>query len=293
MKPNFFIIGAPKCGTTSLAAWLSEHTNIFVSDPKEISFFNSDIDIHVVRNMNDYMYLFKNANDQHIAVGEASTIYLYSLDAIHNILQFNSNAKFVVMLRNPVDMAVSLHGEMLWNGNECFGDFRTAWLSQESRSTGQGTVGPICDTPALLQYKKVCSTGTQVQRLLQQVDIKSVLFIVMDDFIQNPLKEYKRVLEFLCVPYDGRVGFDKHNSNKRIRSRSLQIFVRKISDLWHLLSIPPLPKAFRNSIRRLNTKKHKNETLPPEFRKELVDTFRSEIALLGNVLNRDLSHWLE
>ena len=57
-KPNFFILGAPKCGTTSVAYWLRDHDNVFVSDPKEPHYFNTDSDFHDVFSLDQYEALF-------------------------------------------------------------------------------------------------------------------------------------------------------------------------------------------------------------------------------------------
>ena len=58
-KPNLFLIGAPKCGTTSLASYLSDHPQIFVSDPKEPHFFNTDSENRKTWNWEEYEAIFK------------------------------------------------------------------------------------------------------------------------------------------------------------------------------------------------------------------------------------------
>ena len=111
-KPNFFIIGAPKCGTTSLANWLAEHPRVFFSDTKEPHFFCTD-GYTGVKTLKQYEKLFEDAKPHHLAVGEGSTHYLFSKVAVPNILVYNPDARFIVCLRNPVDMAPSLHSERL------------------------------------------------------------------------------------------------------------------------------------------------------------------------------------
>jgi hypothetical protein len=86
-KPTFFIIGAPKCGTTSLAAWLGTHPDAFMSPTKEPDFFNTD-DRQGVTSLSEYEELFREARNNHIAVGEASVWYLSSSHAVHNILDY-------------------------------------------------------------------------------------------------------------------------------------------------------------------------------------------------------------
>jgi hypothetical protein len=135
MKPNFFILGAPKCGTTSLARWLGDHPNIFMAPQKEPHFFNTD-DRQGVTTLVEYEDLFRKAQKEHVAVGEASVWYLSSSQAVNNILEYNPNARFIVMVRNPIEMAQALHGQMLIAGLECVQDFSKAWSLQEERRQG-------------------------------------------------------------------------------------------------------------------------------------------------------------
>ncbi len=102
-KPDFFIIGAPKCGTTALATYLAEHPNIQLSDPKEPHYFCKDLKAGgpPVASDKDYVRRFFPGLEESgaSAAGEASVWYLYSDVAVRNILRFQPDAKFIVMLR--------------------------------------------------------------------------------------------------------------------------------------------------------------------------------------------------
>jgi hypothetical protein len=74
--PNFFILGAPKCGTTSLAAWLAAHPAVYMSPLKEPAYFAADLKVDRP-GPQEYRALFSAAGDIHLAVGEASTCYLH------------------------------------------------------------------------------------------------------------------------------------------------------------------------------------------------------------------------
>src|SRR5210317_560697 len=117
MKPNFFILGAPKCGTTSLAYWLSQHPNVYVSPDKEPLHYSTDFPASTPHSERSYLDLFAEATEQHIAIGEASVWYLRSKDAVANIENEIPEAKYIVMLRNPVEMAPSLHWQTVFNGD--------------------------------------------------------------------------------------------------------------------------------------------------------------------------------
>ena len=72
-KPNFFIVGAPKCGTTALSEYLREHPQVFMSRPKEPHHFATDMPRYrFTKNEADYLDLFSGADDSHTAIGEAS-----------------------------------------------------------------------------------------------------------------------------------------------------------------------------------------------------------------------------
>ena len=211
-RPDFFILGAPKCGTTSLAAWLETSPQVFMCPVKEPHFFNTD-DRQGVADVAAYEALFRGVRPSHRAVGEASVWYLYSSEAVRNILRYRADARFIVLLRNPIEMAPALHGEMLLSGHESVRDFSTAWRLQNQRRQGRRLPAFGWATRRLL-YGDVCALGAQLQRLLQEVPANQVLAVVLDDVIEDPRREYLRVLRFLGVEDDGRTDFPTFNRAK-------------------------------------------------------------------------------
>ena len=109
LKPNFFIIGAPKCGTTSLHNYLKSHSQITMSNPKEPHYFSEDINNGGIRNKEKYADCFSHGKRNAIAIGESSTLYLYSRVAVQNIYNYNKDVKFITMIRNPIEIARSFH----------------------------------------------------------------------------------------------------------------------------------------------------------------------------------------
>lgn len=102
-RPNFFILGAPKAGTTAMAQWLSEHPDVFMSAIKEPQFFNADHGGGFEGGLAEYLKLFAAASARHRVIGEGTVWYLYSRVAVKTILDVSPSARFLVMLRNPVD----------------------------------------------------------------------------------------------------------------------------------------------------------------------------------------------
>jgi hypothetical protein len=117
-KPDFFIVGAPKSGTTAMYFYLKQHPEIFMPERKELHFFGSDFFApHFVRDLKDYLKFFEGADNKK-RIGEASPWYLYSKRAAFEIKEFNPDADIIIMLRNPVDMMYSLRETLRKKGIE-------------------------------------------------------------------------------------------------------------------------------------------------------------------------------
>ena len=288
-KPNFFIVGAPKCGTTSLAHWLSQHPQVFFCPHKEPHHFNTDeVGTYVSREA--YESLFEQASHRHLAIGEASTWYLHSDAAIPNIEQYNPSARYIVCLRNPIEMAPSLHEQKVFMGYEHVKDFATAWGLRHERSQGRGTL-PLCRNPVHLDYGTACKIGAQLKRLFERVDRPRVLTILMDDLKRAPQTEYQRVLDFLGLNHDGRTDFTAENPAKVRRFPLVNTIMQYLVAAKEKLGIKkslgllgPLEK--RNIIFRAR------EGISPEISAELEKFFADDIQLLSELLQRDLSSWL-
>jgi hypothetical protein len=298
-KPNFFILGAPKCGTTALYEYLRPHPNIFMSPIKEPHYFAKDLGSYPrIKTLQEYEQLFTGATAEHLRVGEASVYYLRSTLAVANIREFNPDAKLIAMFRNPVDMVHSFHSQLLYVAEETVPDFETAWRLQERRARGLD-LPPRSRGPFLLQYAELGRFGTQAQRVLETFPPNQVKLILYDDFTASPQKVYDEVIEFLELPHDNRTEFPRINENKQA----------KVAWLRNLYQKPPpgLRRAFRRvkqlvggegltavtkKVVALNTSRERRPPLTPAFRAELAATFREEISLLSRLLDRDLSHWV-
>src|ERR1051325_3379611 len=103
-RPDFFIVGAPKCGTTAMNGYLRQHPQIFMPERKDITYFGTDLKFERSRiSYDEYISLFQDANDA-LRIGESSVWYMYSKTAAEEIKSFSPSASIIVMLRNPVDM---------------------------------------------------------------------------------------------------------------------------------------------------------------------------------------------
>src|SRR6187551_2293912 len=141
-RPDLFIIGAPKSGTTSLYEYLEGHPEVFMSPVKEPGYFSGDVNREHRRRFSypadeaKYLALFADARDEK-RLGEASTRYILSPAAAAQVKDFQPDARIVAILRNPVEMIHSLHGELVSTGDEDITDFAEALAADHDRAEGR------------------------------------------------------------------------------------------------------------------------------------------------------------
>ena len=291
--PDFFIIGAPKCGTTSLYEYLRPHPRIFMSWPKEPNYYFSDNPARRrVATRDAYAALFERAPAGAVC-GEASPWYLYSHRAVGSILEDNPKAKLIVCLRNPVDMFVSLHSQILYNQEtDEEPDVEKAWRRQAQSRNGT----PVASLQP--DYPDVCSLGGQVQRLLNRVNRDQVRFLLFED-LNDARGAYETVLEFLEIESDGRTHFPVHNERKTHRFPALSRFLMhppfpfdriKSGVRKAVLAVNPNPGNFLNDAAILS-KPAARPVLRPEFHDELVAYVADAVSLLERLTGRDRSAW--
>jgi len=180
--PDFFIIGAPKCGTNALYSYLKEHPQVYMPDLKEPQYFSRDFpDLAQVDSQDAYERLFAPAPAGAV-LGEASVWYLYSDAAVPAIREANPAARFIAILRNPIDAAHSLHTQFLRSLKESEDDFETAWNLQEERRHGR-KLPRYCPEPRCVQYQEAHSFGLQVQRLMERVPADQLKVLIFEEFL--------------------------------------------------------------------------------------------------------------
>lgn len=293
-RPNFFIVGAPKTGTSALYTYLREHPHIFMPLEKEPFYFlDEDSGMRVVHTEEQYLKLFAPAHyDQHHAIGEGSTLYLESASALRRIHAFNPEAKIIAILRNPVELIHAFHAQLLWRRIEDQRDFETAWRLQTARRQGQNIPSSAAD-PYYLQYERIGQQGAQVADLLTIFPPEQVRLYLFDDFKRDVAAVYNDALAFLGVPLIERETFERVNENKSHRSAFVsQLLVRNpvVMRVRDLLGIQHT--GLFTWLLRFNMQKHPRAALSPALHAELVTTFREDIRQLQSLIGRDLSHWL-
>lgn len=304
-RPNFFIVGAPKCGTTAMARYLAEHPRVFLSEPKEPEYFirhllrgksRRQIPSHC-NSLEHYLELFRGVPDSCRAVGEASVQYIRSERALHEIAEFSPQSRIIAMLRNPVELVRSYHAECLLHLHENEEDIERAWDLQEQRVAGH-RIPPGSQKTDQWHYAKIASLGDQVETLLRIFPEDRVLLVFHEDFAEDPGSVYRRLLSFLGVADDGRTEFPRLNPRKRGR-HGLLLRVAKEWQTLRYVSEWMKAKVGVDSwgiVRRIQSAKEvepqARPSLRPEFHDRLVDYFEPDVLKLQELTGRDLTHWL-
>ena len=301
IKHGVYLVGAPRCGTTAFSKVLARNPQICFSKPKE-NHFCIRVSPALSPDEMSRTYLqryFPGLNENHRAIAEGSVSYLYSPEAIKKIIELDPNGRFIVMVRNPVDMIYSYHARLLFTMDEDVTNFETAWNLQEARSYGK-YIPSRCRDPRLLQYAAIGRLGEQVETLFRTAGRERCVVIVFDDFVKDPLKVYKEVLEFIDIDYDGQTKIAQKNQNRGYKSRFLQQFVMnpprfivKFMEKREDLGLDKFAylRSIRRRLKKINKVEIKRETLSDSMRQKLRAVFADDIEKLAGLLNRNFEHW--
>lgn len=294
--PDFLIIGAPKCGTSALHAYLSAHPGVFTPQIKEPHFFCADFrGLSRVQTLEDYQALFSSAPAGALK-GEASATYLFSEVAVGAIMQAQPAARIVVTLRDPLHAVRSYHRQLLKGLLEDIEDFEEAWRAWDDRVAGR-RLPAQAPAPAILNYGATYRYAPQLRRLFSQAPRDQIHIIVHEEFFADPATGYARLLNFLGLEDDGRREFGVHNQGGDLRSRALAGFYLSPPPLFRALWRPFRALAHRAGLyppeilQALNVAHRPPPALPAALQEELRSFFASDIAETEALLGRDLSVW--
>lgn len=293
-KPDFFIVGAAKCGTTALYEYLSQHPDIFMSAEKEPAYFCTDLN-PLRRSEEEYLQLFSDAASQK-RIGEASSSYLYSKQAAIEIKNFCPASRIIVMLRNPVDMLHARHAQMYYHCIEDIEDFGEALAAEQDRKEGRRPARPEHSIQHLF-YRETAKYTDQINRYLDLFPADRVKVIIFDDFKSETARVYRDVCQFLDVDPTFQPTFRVVNENRKIRNRFLQELLEVPGPALRRIGRPLTPRWLRhkvmNELRQINSTTEPRKPLDVDLRRALQAELRPEVMRLSQLLNRDLSHWCD
>ncbi len=299
MKPNFFIVGAPKCGTSSMYYYLKQHPDIFMSKLKEPHYFSMDLlsrtHDYRIKNINTYLKLFANVSNEK-RIGEASASYLYSKVAAENIKEFNPNARIIIMLRNPCDAVCSMFKMLVSNTTENILDLEMALEAEIDRLKGI-SIPKYIRFNHLCCYKESVSYSKQIKRYYDVFDKKCVKIILLDDIKEDSGRVYKETLQFLEIQNKYLPNFEIRNASSAVRN----LRVRRLlvtTPLFKKILVMVTNENIRHSIGNILSAyfDRNNRNIKPIIIDRTIIRLKNELKVevedLSRLLNRDLSHWI-
>lgn len=262
LKPDFVVIGAPRCGTTTLHFHLKHHSSVYVAAQKEVHFF--DVNWH--RDVGWYFEQFADSGE-YLRRGESTPHYMADPRAMEHLDQTLPTADLIMILRDPAERANSHFHYRQARGLEqlTLEEAVRAELSGSSSAypyVGQGRY------PAQL---------TAVERLPGS---HRTLVLWHDDLRSNPGLVLRALADFLGIADFTSSSATRVNSSDRFRSVRLRNAVKH------------LPGPVRRGIGRWNRREVVYPALPSSVRAAIIEDLEGDIAGLAEHQRRDLSSWL-
>lgn len=283
MLPNFLIIGAPRSGTTHLYRGLRQHPAVFMSDFKEPMFFayEDKPGPGIISDRGEYQALFEGA-ERYLAVGEASTLYLFSEVAPEHIYRDIPQARLIAILRNPVDRAFSQYTFQRFLQTEPCETFEEALQAEDSRV--------MANASPFLLYRRVGLYGTQIPRYLDRFSREQMLFVLQDDLDRDPARVFHDIFDFIGVDptflpdlrhRTNASGIPQHDTLFRTIKSAGRTVKRLVPERW---------------ATRLSGSAHDMLLTRPSMldstRASLTQYFHDDIEVTQRLIQRDLSEWL-
>ncbi len=276
--PNLFIVGAAKAGTTSLAYYLQQHPDIYVSPFKEPHHFSQITPtpelkafFPSVSNEADYLKLFKDAH-QEAVLCEASTSYLWTPGTPERIHEKVPDAKIIILLREPVGRAYSHYLNDVREGTEKRPFLQAVKEDYERQHKGWGVSHLYADLGFYCQ---------QVERYLATFPPDNVYVEFFETFISDPVPALESIFTFLEVDpgFAQSVRLEEKNafavprgglSRALLASSAAREFIRLV-----------VPRSLRMFMREnVLLQRADKPKMDPEARAFLREMYKSEAARL-------------
>lgn len=276
LRPNLFIIGAAKSGTTSLHHLLSQHPGIFLSEPKEPAFFVPELDYYP-RGTEWYLSLFEGAGTAAYR-GESSTHYtkrpLYE-DVPDRIAAFvDEQPRFIYLMRDPIDRAISNY-----------------WHNLRKHQEHRGMLEAFREVP---EYLAVSDYVLQLEPYLERFGRAAVFTSTFEELVTRPESTVADILEWLGLEPAPTLELEKHNAKPgeftRVRGRGVLHRVA-LSPTWERLS-PLAPRWLKRAGHKLGYSAGRPADADvAEVVRMLQPRMRARVAELEGLLGRSFDEW--
>ena len=279
MKPNLFIVGAPKCGTTSMHSYLGAHPEVQFPVKKEPRYFGRDLHMEGRLSDSDYMDQFSAIRGVRYT-GEAMVYKLFSATAAREIYEMFPESKIIIILRNPVDFMYSLYFQNRYEGIEKAETFEEALGKEIELPADPSALKGVIDMPHRLYYRRNAQFGAQIQRYFNTFSAERILVLSFGEFVEKTEDVYQRTLSFLQLsPFIP--PFSKENAAKRCRASWVRGFMKRPPKSIRVLSSFLLSKASKKwlnmIIKKANTAPLRKPSLRLDTRRRLETELEPDV----------------
>ncbi len=294
--PNFFIVGAAKAGTSTLWQYLNAHHQVFMPEDelfKEPRYFNNP---KRFKSFQHYLNLFKDANANHLRIGEASTAYLSCQECPEKIKSYATehqlDVKILIMLRNPADRAYSLYNWMVQDGYEYSATFEKALAREKRRKVKSSKFWEPNNLSNYLYFDSGCYSA-QVQRYISSFGSSNVYVAIFEEFVKDPEQHLQQIYTLLGLDANIEVDVSQvFNPSYQVKAPFIQFSLRKLTKILtkaRLLKYDSKDK--RDRIMNFGFTKNKPPKLDRGLRQALLQRYQLDIKRLEKILGRSMDIW--
>jgi hypothetical protein len=315
-----FIVGAPRCGTTTMARWLQTHPQVLFPFVKEPHFFaqfdlrglNEDQLRHRVEH--DFLdHFYPEPTERRTVGADCSVSYLYAPEQLEPVLELWPESRFVVAVRDPMKFLPSLHQRLIFTGDENIRRFEDAWAAVRDRAAGRRIPWSTIE-PRWLRYDEAARYGTYVERLFEAVGQERCMVMVFDDLIADPAGQHRRLMDFAGLDQVPAPEFKAEREGKGVRYVPLQQLLKRPPRvlLPYLTSLrfqgrfnkeagkkagETAPgggsKSLRKRLLKWNRAPDEKRAISIAVQREIQSELKDEVDKLGRLIGRDLGGWLQ
>ncbi|MCS3635876.1 hypothetical protein GGP57_003217 [Salinibacter ruber] len=285
------IVGAQKCGTTSLIEYLSRHPCVCSHEQTEFTYFlgQEQYEWGYERAFDTY---FDHCPEDREIFGK-HVMVMYSDEAVNRLHKHNPGCQVVILLRDPVERAYSAFWHARRIGEETLERFEEALAAEQQRIQNDGW-----EARRQCAYVQNGLYHEPVSHVLNTFGDKNVLVFTSEELLSRPREVCSEVFEH-CGMKEHRVNTaPKMNTSKRARSELLargQAWLLDPGNPLKRILRRVLPVRFLQRVSRLlrsaNETSFDRPAMNPETRRSLVEAFRPHNQKLSRLIDKDLSAW--
>ena len=282
-EPNFFIVGAPKSGTTNISYYLMQHPQVFMPENLEPYYF-ARLDIpqnyerEIISDEKKYLNLFKNAKNCK-AIGESSPVYLYCPHSALEIKNRFPNSKIIISLRNPIEIAYSEYFSLKFMGfdkNRSFNELLDA--SKEQLDQNEFHIDSLLEAGFYSKHIK------RFQKIFSKNQIKIIIF---EEYIKNTIPTINSILSFLDI--DKSIAFKTAPKGAYKVPRNFASQKLMNNSTFRKTAKFIIPTVARQKIgERFLVKESSRPVLKQNERQRLKEIYQDDVENLDKLLGRRL-----